>query len=147
MYAYFSFFVQFLVPSLIVAVAYARIYFTFKASSQNMNISVLSATAIRKKNRRRKTNILLTLISVIFFVSWAPLNIFTVVTNTTNIIEVEKNSAEGHIIIFLYQDEKTLVLIFGVCHLVGMTTAVTNPIFYVWLNNNFKCTKSCSSSR
>ena len=117
---------------MIVALAYIRIYFAFKSSQQRSNPSVLSATAIRKKNRRRRTNILLTLISVIFFVSWAPLNIFTVVTNTTAMIEV---------------NESTMVLIFGVCHLVGMTTAVTNPIFYVWLNNNFKCVKPSALSR
>ena len=114
---------------MIVALAYIRIYFAFKSSQQRSNPSVLSATAIRKKNRRRRTNILLTLISLIFFVSWAPLNIFTVVTNTTTMIE----------------EEQTLVLIFGVCHLVGMTTAVTNPIVYVWLNNNFKSAKPSSA--
>ena len=76
---------------MIVAVAYARIYLTFEKSQQSLNTSELSATAIRKKNRKRRTNILLTLISVIFFLSWAPLNIFTVVTNTTNITEVENN--------------------------------------------------------
>ena len=79
--------------------------------------------------RRKKTNRMLITVTIIFFVSWAPLNIFTVVTNTTTMIE----------------EEQTLVLIFGVCHLVGMTTAVTNPIVYVWLNNNFKSAKPSSA--
>ena len=43
----------------------------------------------RKINRRRRTNIILTVISSVFFVSWAPLNILNVVINTSNPFEVK----------------------------------------------------------
>lgn len=92
MYAVFCLFAQFLVPSVLVAVAYLRVYLTFSKSQQQLNLSsseVPSVTSIRKKNRSKRTNVLLSLISLVFFISWAPLNIFTVVINTIDPVKVK----------------------------------------------------------
>ncbi|KAG8287363.1 hypothetical protein J6590_038971 [Homalodisca vitripennis] len=33
---------------------------------------------------------------------------------------------------------KTIYLVFSVCHLVAMSSTVTNPLLYGWLNTNFR---------
>ena len=41
--------------------------------------------------RRRKTNLMLVLVSVLFFISWAPLNIFNTVLDVTSLFKVNIN--------------------------------------------------------
>ena len=36
------------------------------------------------------------------------------------------------------QDDSDSVKIFGTCHLIGMSTVITNPVLYCWLNKNFR---------
>ena len=36
------------------------------------------------------------------------------------------------------QTEEDLVTAFGICHIIGMSSAVTNPILYGFLNKNFR---------
>ena len=40
--------------------------------------------------RRRKTNLMLVVVSVTFFISWAPLNIFNMVLDITALFKVRK---------------------------------------------------------
>ena len=38
----------------------------------------------------------------------------------------------------LDQDRKLMLMIFAICHLSAMTSVVTNPVMYGFLNENFK---------
>ena len=76
--------------------------------------------------RRKKTNRMLITVSIIFFMSWAPLNIFNIVID---IFEPFQNNEE---------DTKVMLLVFACCHLSAMSSVCSNPIMYGFLNENFK---------
>lgn len=75
------------------------------------------------KNRRRKMNILLMSISIIFAVSWLPLNIFNILSDLK--LSIIK---PGH----------TYFLVNAICILLGMSSAVSNPCLYGAFNENFR---------
>ncbi|KAK9880014.1 hypothetical protein WA026_008529 [Henosepilachna vigintioctopunctata] len=73
--------------------------------------------------RLHRTNILLSAISIIFCISWMPLNLFNLIAD-------------------LYSDEinftsQTMVVAYAMCHLMGMSSACSNPVLYGCLNENF----------
>ena len=74
--------------------------------------------------RRRRTNILLASITVIFFVAWSPMVIFTFIYDFANHILPEKSA--------MHQFAYAITLLFG------MLTPIANPILYSWLNENFR---------
>ena len=104
--------VQYLIPIIIVSIAYSKIYCRLRKRNQ-----------IKDKNRdkNKKTTILLSSIAVIFCISWLPLNTLNIYLDVYNPF-----------------DDETLVVVFGACHLIGMSSACSNPLLYGWLNDNFK---------
>lgn len=76
-----------------------------------------------EKKRRLKMNILLAFIAIIFAASWLPLNIF-------NILSDSKNS--------IIKADHTFYIVNAVCILFAMSSAVSNPFLYGFLNENFK---------
>ena len=76
--------------------------------------------------RRKKTNRMLITVTIIFFLSWAPLNLFNIVFD---IFEPFENTEE---------DTRMMLKIFAFCHLSAMTSVCSNPIMYGFLNENFK---------
>ena len=86
MYVYSGLMVQYLLPTLIVVVSYAMIYRRIKISDKKINAT--KPKALRKINRRKNTNRILMIISIVFFVSWAPLNILNIIINTENPFKV-----------------------------------------------------------
>ena len=101
-YVYTCLMVQHILPSIFIIVAYFRIYKTFETSSKRtemfsakvffipniQNVQCFSFQDYRKMNRRRRTNIILSIICIVFFVTWAPLNILNVIINTKNPFQV-----------------------------------------------------------
>ena len=83
MYAVASLLVQFISPFIIFMVVYIKIYKKFRQSTNN----ITSAQNVRQSHiqRRRRTNILLFLISLMYLVSWAPINIFTIIKSNSQI--------------------------------------------------------------
>ena len=73
------------------------------------------------RQRIRKTNVLLLSIAVIFGISWLPLNILNI------LMDVMK-----------WDDSATYRISFAICHMIGMSSACSNPLLYGWLNENFK---------
>ena len=76
--------------------------------------------------RRKKTNRMLITVTIIFFVSWAPLNLFNILIDTFEPFDNSESSS------------KMMLMIFAFCHLMAMTSVVTNPVMYGFLNENFK---------
>ena len=75
--------------------------------------------------KRRRTNIMICSITVIFFVSWLPLNVFNFLMD----MYPEQMKA-------LIAGNETVI--YAVLHLFGMCNALTNPILYGYLNENFR---------
>lgn len=115
---------QYCIPCIFVVFAYTRVSVTVSSSSSQLPTEITSsATYKRKAARRRWTNILLTSVSLVFFLAWAPIHLFLVIMDTLEPLK---------------EDEETALLIFACCHLTAMTTACVNPLLYGWCNNNFK---------
>ncbi|XP_055523454.1 neuropeptide F receptor [Wyeomyia smithii] len=129
-YSVFTLCVQYLLPILTVSVAYLRIYFKLKHRLVVTTTSITtSATSnegkpLRERERGRRmqrTNYLLISIALIFGISWLPLNLFNLIAD-------------------LYLDGITQEIMVGyaVCHMMGMSSACSNPLLYGWLNDNFR---------
>ena len=81
-------FLQLIIPSLTVGWAYMKVSVTYKASAMKQSRAINVPQKILRRNmRRRRTNFILYASAVVFFLSWAPLNVFTVIVNTVNIVE------------------------------------------------------------
>ena len=82
-------FLQLIIPSLTVGWAYMKVSATYKAPAMKQTRAINVPQKILRRNMRRKrTNFILYASAVVFFLSWAPLNIFTVVMDIVNIEEV-----------------------------------------------------------
>lgn len=124
-YSAFSLFIQYLLPILIVSAAYSRIYGKLR---NRIQIGVITSETLRdrklqRSRRMRRTNCLLISIAVIFGISWLPLNLFNLFSD-----------------IYLYQHplNQTILVAYAVCHMIGMSSACSNPLLYGWLNENFR---------
>ena len=73
--------------------------------------------------KRRRTNILLASITIVFFVCWAPMVIFSFVYEMGNIYEPNDVAAQ-----FCY----------AITMLFGMLTPILNPILYSMFNENVR---------
>jgi neuropeptide Y receptor len=133
-YSLFSLVVQYVLPIITVSVAYSRIcrklryrYVNSSAvgsSSKNKGCTVSSNRRKPKDDKRMKrTNSLLVSISLIFCISWLPLNIFNLAVDYWNPFG---------------EDRQTMMIWYAVCHMMGMSSACSNPLLYGWLNDNFR---------
>lgn len=127
--AYYSIFVlviQYVLPIIIVSVAYTRI-------CKKLQYRYVSTTVVKKDNelsrrksredRRRKTNSLLIAIALVYCISWLPLDICNVIFDFSNPFG---------------EDYHTTMVVYAVCHMMGMSSACSNPLLYGWLNDNFR---------
>lgn len=135
-YSVASMVVQYILPVITVSVAHARICNKLRYRMVNRRPPRGSAevngqntaTENRARNnggrsaRKRKTNILLSFIAIIFVFSWLPLNI-------SNIL------VEFQFQIFRNLD---INLVFVICHMLVLSSACSNPVLYGWLNDNFR---------
>lgn len=57
-----------------------------------------------------------------FCVSWLPLNVYNLVADLTPGIDF---------------NTQPLIVAYAICHMIGMSSACSNPVLYGWLNDNF----------
>lgn len=121
-YSMFSLCVQYLVPILIVSGAYFGIYNKLKNRLTVVTVQTTTTQRNVERGRRMKrTNCLLISIAIIFGVSWLPLNFF-------NLYADMKRAALT----------KNMLVVYAFCHMIGMSSACSNPLLYGWLNDNFR---------
>lgn len=121
-YSIFSLCVQYLVPILIVSMAYFGIY--HKLKNRITVVTTVHSSTQRKTERGRRmkrTNCLLISIAVIFGVSWLPLNFFNLYA------DMQKSAVT-----------QSMLVTYAICHMIGMSSACSNPLLYGWLNDNFR---------
>lgn len=76
-----------------------------------------------RRRTTRKTPAILIAIAATYVISWLPLNVFNLVADF---------SKEP------LMDEKPMTITYAICHMFGMSSAVSNPLLYGWLNDNFR---------
>lgn len=76
-----------------------------------------------RRRNTRKTPAILIAIAVTYVISWLPLNVFNLAADF---------SKEPIL------DETSMTITYAVCHMFGMSSAVSNPLLYGWLNDNFR---------
>lgn len=124
-YSVASMMVQYILPIAIVIIAHARICNKLKyrmVNQNNVRGSFQKRKNDRQTRRKRKTNVTLSLIAVVFALSWLPLNLFNILTE------------------FQFSQFKHLNinLAYKICHMLVLSSACTNPLIYGWLNDNFR---------
>ncbi|XP_032788033.2 neuropeptide F receptor [Daphnia magna] len=144
LYSIGSILIQYALPIITVSVAHARICNKLQVrmasmshqqqqstrqtasvtnGQQNPNDTSTAARAVAREEKLRKTNTLLVAIAIIFTICWLPMNTFNVVVDTWNVFG---------------DDTETMLIVYAVCHMVGMSSACANPLLYGWLNDNFR---------
>lgn len=121
-YSIFSMICQYLVPIITVSVAYARI--TRKLRFRMSSMARHTSSRGGRERRARRTHTLLVSIALIYALSWIPLNICNLASEFVS-----------------YDDGDALErirIVYAVCHMIGMSSACSNPILYGWLNDNFR---------
>ena len=121
-YSAFVMLVQYCLPIVTVSVAYAMICrkLKFRLTKSNVRSSKRSE---REDKRMKKTNTLLIAIALVFCLSWLPLNLYNLIVDFSNPFG---------------DDLETMLVVYAVCHMMGMSSACSNPLLYGWLNDNFK---------
>ncbi|XP_052903195.1 neuropeptide F receptor [Anopheles moucheti] len=124
-YSAFTLCVQYVLPILIVSVAYLRIYLKLK---HRLVVGTSGkpgeAKPVRERERGRRmqrTNYLLISIALIFGVSWLPLNLFNLFAD-----------------LYVHAITQDIMVAYAICHMAGMSSACSNPLLYGWLNDNFR---------
>ncbi|KAL4231622.1 neuropeptide Y receptor [Mactra antiquata] len=137
-YSVASMVVQYILPVMTVSVAHARICNKLKYRMVNRRIPRSSGpeansppqagnrsrSSENRAARKRKTNILLAFIAIVFVFSWMPLNISNILVEF--LFHIFRNKGID------------INLVFVVCHMLVLSSACTNPVLYGWLNDNFR---------
>lgn len=97
--------------------------FSFYNFSDKSKSGTSHKRARRELRRNRRTMFMLSCIAVAYAVSWFPMTIYQVL-----ITQISR----------VYQNPKTVYVAFAVCHIFAMSTTITNPLLYGWLNPNFR---------
>ncbi|XP_069958264.1 neuropeptide F receptor [Cherax quadricarinatus] len=121
-YSVFVILVQYCLPIITVSISYAMI--CRKLKRRMANSAVRSSKKGEQDGRRmKKTNTLLITIALIFCLSWLPLNLYNLVVDFYNPFGNEM---------------ETMLIVYAICHMMGMSSACSNPLMYGWLNDNFR---------
>ncbi|OON14491.1 7 transmembrane receptor [Opisthorchis viverrini] len=124
-----SFFLQFIVPCAIISVCYFRISLILRKRLRN---KIGSGTKLRLQaeneiRRKKRTNSILIAMVAIFVICWIPLNVLLTAMDILSEVRIQTLLGPQY-----------FTLVFFVCHLCGMSSAVYNPFLYAWMNENFK---------
>lgn len=124
-----SFVLQFVVPCSIISVCYFRISLILR---MRLRTKIGTGTKSRFQDvneirRKKRTNTILIAMVVIFVICWIPLNALLIAMDVLS---------EGQTKVV--NNSKYFTLMFLVCHLIAMSSAVYNPFLYAWMNENFK---------
>ncbi|XP_054715308.1 neuropeptide Y receptor type 5-like [Uloborus diversus] len=117
---------QFFTPSVVLSVTHFRIkaYLNRNQRKHDAKSSPRTSERLRKELRRNnRATVVLSFISVVFACSWLPWNAFNIM-------------ADFDLLSSMPTDQ--FYLAFAVCHLVAMTSSVTNPILYGCFNSNVR---------
>ncbi|GFT12372.1 neuropeptide F receptor [Nephila pilipes] len=117
---------QFVIPSIVLTVTHLRIKTYLNRSVRKHDARSSPRTSERLKKELRRNNratVVLSFISIVFACSWLPWNAFNIMAD----FDLLSKLPPEH-----------FYMAFVVCHLVAMSSSVTNPILYGWFNSNVR---------
>ncbi|XP_052771088.1 neuropeptide F receptor-like [Mya arenaria] len=133
-YSVASMMVQYILPVITVSIAHARICNKLRyrmvnrrprrsSGEFNCNPNPSNRPSDNRTARKRKTNVLLAMIAIVFVLSWMPLNISNI------LVEFQFQ---------MFRDKGIINYVYLVCHILVLSSACSNPVLYGWLNDNFR---------
>lgn len=124
-YSVISMIFQYVLPITIVSIVYAKISDKLqKRLIRRQRLTQLECQQKKQLNLIRRTHTMLISVSLVFGLSWLPLNLFNIIGDfTTDLFK---------------GDDQLFRIVFAVCHLIGCSSACSNPILYGFLNENFR---------
>lgn len=123
-YSVISMIFQYLVPITIVSIVYLRISDKLqKRLIRRQKLTQLECQQKRQLDSIRKTHTMLIMVSLLFGLCWLPLNLLNIINDISDLFG---------------DDDYLFRLAFGVCHLIGCSSACSNPILYGFMNDNFR---------
>lgn len=115
---------QYVLPITIVSVVYAKISDKLqKRLIRRQKLTQLECQQQRQLEMIKRTHNILICVSLTVGLSWLPLNLLNVIGDFTDLFR---------------GDEQSFRVVFAVCHLIGCSSACTNPVLYGYLNENFR---------
>ncbi|KAM7535623.1 hypothetical protein Aperf_G00000089167 [Anoplocephala perfoliata] len=118
-----SFVLQFVVPSLVMTICYTRIGLVLhNRAKKRIGIKTRLKEEAELKRKRRTIKMLIAMV-VIFMACWIPLNCFWLISDLEW---------------FDFSKSDYFTLVFFVCHIFAMSSAVYNPFLYTWLSESFR---------
>lgn len=108
--------IQYVLPLVIICIAYARIWTKLKN-----HVSPGKGKDLYHQ-RRQKTTKMLVCVVVVFAVCWLPFHIFQLVSDIDSSV----------------LNLKEYKLIYTLFHVIAMCSTFTNPLLYGWMNNNYR---------
>lgn len=117
---------QFFIPSVVLTVTHLRIKTYLNRSVRKHDAKSSPRTSERLKKELKRNNratVVLSFISVVFACSWLPWNVLNLMADFGILSDMPPEQ---------------FYLAFALCHLVAMSSSVTNPILYGWFNSNVR---------
>ncbi|XP_046664430.1 neuropeptide F receptor-like [Homalodisca vitripennis] len=111
--------VQAVIPVMVVGGVHASISSHLHAHAKTQRDS---RRAQRELARNKRTTLLLSVVAILFAISWLPLGIFSLVSE----------------VVAPPDSSQSLYLTLAVCHVIAMSSAVSNPVMYGWMNSNIR---------
>lgn len=123
-YSVISMIFQYVLPITIVSIVYVKISDKLqKRLIRRQRLTQLECQQKRQLNLIRRTHTMLVSVSLVFGLSWLPLNLLNVISDFSPLSSY---------------DEQLFRIVFAICHLIGCSSACSNPILYGFLNENFR---------
>ena len=122
-YSYFTFAFQLIIPFIVISISHLSIYLKLQRHSVVRQKLMMYSTEqkVQKDNlRSKRRNKLMLAISLVYLCSWLPLGTINVLLDTYPDI--------------LGTDPTHAIIMLLVCHIVGMTSTILNPVIYGFTN-------------
>ena len=118
-------FIQYIIPIAVIIVTHAKIIKTVRQRTQAPSFRLEPRRELTKRNKKT-TKILLT-IAAAFGIHWLPYHIYTIGMEMFKMLAVD-----------VPFDSDVELILFFVVHSFAVSSVITNPILYGWLNTNLK---------
>ncbi|KAG8326652.1 hypothetical protein J6590_035746 [Homalodisca vitripennis] len=116
--------VQAVIPVMVVGVVHTRIASHLRSHARTEHDQTRMN---RKIERNRRTTLLLSIVAILFALSWLPLGVFSLLADVLYPADVSTKVSP-----------QNLYVAFAICHVIAMSSAITNPVVYGWLNSNIR---------
>ena len=126
-YSIFTFVTQMLIPLIIISYCYQSVYRKLQdhyAMRRTIIISQREEKVQRENRRCNRRNKQIAIISLVYLLSWLPLGLINVILDSNPDV--------------LGKDMSKVTMVVLTCHLIGMCSAIANPIIYGYTSKHIR---------